>query len=120
MMNANKAIDAHRQWKERFYVAMQKRAQLNIAEIQADNCCEFGKWLHGEAKAKFSHLASYKTCVALHATFHQEAGKIAQDINAGNFQEANRKIVTLEAPYAQASGALGVGVVAMFKEAETL
>lgn len=119
-MNAEKAINAHRKWKERFYIAMQKHEQLNVAEILADDSCEFGKWLHGEAKGQFGHLASYKTCVELHAAFHQEAGKIAQDINAGNFQDANRKIITLNAPYAQASGALSVGVIAMFKEAETL
>jgi methyl-accepting chemotaxis protein len=119
-MNAEKAIEAHRKWKERFYIAMQKREHLNVAEILADNCCEFGQWLHGEAKEKFGHLASYRTCVELHAAFHQEAGKVAQDINTGNFLEANKKMVMLNAPYAQASGALSVGVVAMFQEVTTL
>jgi hypothetical protein len=56
----------------------------------------------------------------LHAAFHQEAGKVAQDINTGNFLEANKKMVMLNAPYAQASGALSVGVVAMFQEVTTL
>jgi hypothetical protein len=119
-MNAEKAIAAHRKWKERFYIAMQKRENLNIAEILADNCCEFGQWLHGEAKGKIGHLASFKTCVELHAAFHQEAGRIAQDINAGNFLEANKKIVASNSPYANASGALSVVVVAMFKEAASI
>jgi hypothetical protein len=98
---------------------MQKREQLNLAEVQADNCCEFGRWLHGDAKEQFGQLASFKTCVELHAAFHQEAGRVAQDINAGNFLEANKMIVSMDGPYAQASGALSVGVVAMFREATT-
>jgi hypothetical protein len=118
-MDAEQAIQAHSAWKERFFVAMAKRQQMNVKEILADNCCDFGKWLYGEAKDKFGHLASYGECVALHAAFHQEAGKVAQEINEGDFLHASHQFVNHGTPYAMASAALIKGTLALFKELQT-
>jgi hypothetical protein len=115
-MNSNEAIRAHSVWKERFRISMAKRSQLNVADITSDKCCDFGKWLHGDAKALYGSLANYAACVVLHEAFHQEAGKVAQRINDGNFVAAEQ-MLAFGTPYAKASEALGIGVVEMFKEA---
>jgi hypothetical protein len=117
-MNANEVIAQHRKWKERVLVAMAKHEQMNVAEISADNCCNFGKWLYGEAKDRFSTLASYGDCVAKHAAFHQEAGKVAQKVNDGELLAASQQLITQGTPYHHASEALAISVIAMFKDAE--
>ena len=114
-MTPDEAIQAHREWKSRFHSAMGKQERMNVAEISADNCCKFGKWLHGDAKARFGALPMYRACVDAHAAFHVEAGKIAQTINDGQIREASQ-MLGHSTPYAKASEALTVKVVAMFKE----
>jgi hypothetical protein len=118
-MNAGEAIQAHRAWKERFFVAMAKRQQMDVQGILADNCCDFGKWLYGEAKDKLGHLPSYEECVALHAAFHQEAGKVAQEINDGEFLNASHQFINHGTPYAKASEALIKATLALFNELPT-
>jgi methyl-accepting chemotaxis protein len=118
-MNSEEAIQAHRAWKERFFVAMAKRQPLNVQAILADDCCDFGKWLYGQAKDKYGHLSSYRECVALHAAFHQEAGKIAQEINDGEFLNASHQFLNHDTAYAKASAALIMGTIAVFKELQT-
>jgi hypothetical protein len=117
-MNAQEVIDQHRKWKERFMLAMAKSESMSVAEISVDNLCIFGKWLHGEAKDKFGSLASYADCVAKHAAFHVEAGKVAQKINDGDRLAASQQLVAHDTPYQQASEALSKSVIAMFREAE--
>ena len=42
-----KAIGAHGMWKTRLRMAVESgKVDYNIAEVQRDNCCEFGRWLH--------------------------------------------------------------------------
>lgn len=116
-MTADEAIKAHKEWKERFFVAMAKREQLDVERIALDNCCKFGKWLHGVANENFGHLASYRECVALHAEFHRAAANIAQEINAGQYLRASQDVVGHDSPYAQISAELTISVVTMFREA---
>jgi methyl-accepting chemotaxis protein len=117
-MNAEKAVQAHRAWKERFLAAMIKREQMNVEEIRSDCCCDFGKWLRGDAKNKYGHLASYTQCVALHANFHLEAGKIAQEINDGEFLLASHQFINPDTPYAKASQALIDATIALGNDAK--
>jgi methyl-accepting chemotaxis protein len=116
-MTPDTAIRAHREWKVRFLVAMAKQEQMNVAEISADHCCKFGNWLHASGKFRFGHLPSFKQCLEVHAAFHAEAGKIAEQVNQGKTAEANR-MLGYGTPYTACSEALTVAVVSMFKEAE--
>lgn len=116
-MDLNQAIEKHADWKLRFRNAIAKHETMDAAMIAKDNCCELGKWLHGEAKQKFSMLPSYTQCVAKHAAFHTEAGKIAQMINSGKYTDAE-KMLAAGTSYAQASNAVGVSILALKKEAK--
>ena len=51
---------------------------------------------------KYGSLAIFKTCLADHAAFHKEAGKVASEINAGNFAQAE-KMLDYGTPYHSAS-----------------
>ena len=116
-MTADEAIKAHREWKNRFLVAMAEQRQMNEAEISADCNCKFGQWLHGEAKQSFGHLTSYGQCVDTHAEFHREAGKVAGQVNTGDIRAAN-EMLGYSTPYSKISETLTISVIAMFKAGE--
>lgn len=114
-MNLDQAIKKHTEWKLKFRSAINKRETMDAVTIAKDNCCELGKWLHGEAKTKLGKLASYTQCVAKHAEFHTEASKVAHAINAKKFAEAEA-MLNSGAPYMKISSAVGVSILALKKE----
>lgn len=91
-MDLEAAIRKHAEWKMRFRAAMIQHQMMDPAIIAKDNYCELGKWLHGEAQTRFGDLRSHAACVSSHATFHAEAGKVAQTINAKNYVEAENML----------------------------
>jgi methyl-accepting chemotaxis protein len=117
-MDLDIAIQKHAQWKFKFNSHLQsvKSGQtveaLDVATIAKDNCCDFGKWLHGEAKARFAEKPAWSKCVTAHAEFHREAGKIAQALNAKKAEEAERMMAPHTA-FAEASRAVGVAIIEM-------
>jgi hypothetical protein len=115
-MDLNNAIEKHAEWKLKFRSAISKSETMDASSISKDSCCELGKWLHGEAKVKFGSLPSHSACVAKHAAFHIEAGKVAQTINARKFTEAEA-MLNAGTPYTAASSAVGVAVLKLKKEA---
>jgi len=115
-MDLDQAITKHAEWKIKFRSAISKQETMDASTIAKDNCCELGKWLHGEAKAKFGKLQSYAQCVSKHAEFHTQASKVAQAINAKQYTEAE-KMISNGTPYFQASSAVGVAIIALKKEA---
>ena len=116
-MDLNNAIEKHAEWKMKFRSAISKKETMDAATISKDNCCELGKWLHGEAKSKFGSLQSHAACLAKHASFHVEAGKVAQAINAQKFAEAEA-MMNAGTPYTAASSAVGVAILQLKKEAK--
>ncbi len=115
-MDLDNAIGKHAEWKLKFRSAISKQEAMDAGTIAKDNCCELGKWLHGEAKAKFSRLNSYAECIAKHAVFHVEAGKVASAINSKKYTEAEA-MLNSGTPYAAASNAVGVAIIHLKKEA---
>ncbi|MGD0938370.1 MAG: CZB domain-containing protein [Terracidiphilus sp.] len=114
-MDLNLAIQKHAEWKYRFRTAMATHELMDVASISKDNCCEMGKWLHGEAKTLHGRLKNYATCVSAHAAFHGEAGKIATLINARKKNEAERLLGT-GTPYHEASKRVGVAIIELKHE----
>lgn len=116
-MNLDSAIQAHGEWKVKFRSAMAAKQDLDAAVIAKDNVCPLGLWLHGEAKAKYAGLKSYAKCLADHAAFHREAGKVAATINAGKYSQAE-SMLEAGTPYSGASSQVGVAILALRKEAK--
>ncbi|MCG2586776.1 CZB domain-containing protein [Massilia sp. TS11] len=99
----------------KFRSAMAKHEQLDAISIGKDNCCELGKWLHGEGKVRCGSLPSFTTVVQKHAEFHREAGKVAQAINAKKYDEAER-MLGVTTPYGAVSNDLGGAIMRLRKE----
>lgn len=115
-MDLESAIGKHAEWKVKLRGAISNKEKLDAATISKDNCCELGKWLHGEAKANFGNLSSYGACVSKHAAFHVEAGRVAAAINAGRFSDAEAMLGS-GTPYNTVSSAVGVAIIGLKKEA---
>jgi methyl-accepting chemotaxis protein len=101
-MDFENAIAAHVEWKTKLRGAIAAQSELDAFSAAKDNICPLGKWLHGDARTKYAHLAEFSGCVQSHAAFHREAGRVAALVNARQYGEAT---AALEAgsPYAKAS-----------------
>lgn len=115
-MDLEDAVAKHSEWKTKFRMAISKKEAMDAATIAKDNCCDLGKYLHGEGKAAFGKLATHADCVARHAAFHTEAGKVAQAINAKKYLEAEA-MINAGTSYSAASSAVGVAIMKFKKEA---
>jgi len=115
-MDLDHAIQKHSEWKIKFRSAISKQETMDAANVSKDACCDFGKWLFGEAKAKFGTLDSYSECVSKHAAFHVEAGKVAAAINHKKYAEAEKMLGT-NTPYLSASTAVAGAILKLKKEA---
>ena len=103
-MDLDSAVGKHAEWKVKLRGAIQRCETLDAAAVAADNCCDLGRWLHGDARRAVGAAAgpALQDCIAKHAAFHREAGKVAQAINAGKMAEADA-MLDAGSPYSAAS-----------------
>ena len=116
-MDLNAILTKHAGWKLKFRIAISKKETMDAETISKDNYCEFGKWLHGEAKAQFNNFPGFSECARKHAAFHVEAGKVAKAVNDKKYEEAATMLDDPDSPYTQASAAFGVAIIHLRKEA---
>lgn len=108
-MDLNTAVQSHINWRVKFRKAITEHQTMDVSTIAKDNCCELGKWLHGDGKVLYGKLKSFQDCVTKHAAFHVEAGKVAKSINAKKFTEAEA-LLAPGTPYTSTSNAVCVAI----------
>ncbi len=114
-IDLDKALEKHSEWKVKLRTAISKREEMDAVTISRDDCCDFGKWLHLDAKSHLAHEPSYADCVSKHAAFHIEAGRVANTINAKKFSEAEGMLGN-GSPFVSASTAVGVAIMRLKKD----
>jgi methyl-accepting chemotaxis protein len=114
-VDLNSAIQKHAEWKFKFLNAIHANETLDVNAISKDNNCEFGKWLHGEAKTLYRNAAAYAKCMADHAAFHREAAKVAAAINAKRKEEAER-LISASSVFTAISKKVGVSIIELKNE----
>lgn len=114
-MDLKQAIDKHAEWKVKFRSAISKHESMDVSTISKDDCCDLGRWLHGDGMKRHGKLDSFKQCVTKHAAFHVEAGKVAQTINAKKYDDAE-KMLSSGTPYTSASTSVGAAILQLKKE----
>lgn len=109
LMDLDKALAAHSDWKVKLRVALAKHETLDADRLASDCHCEFGLWLKGEGRAAHGASPNFKMCAESHTEFHRCAGNVARAINAGRMDEAAQE---LEAgtPFSRSSQAVAVAV----------
>ena len=101
-INLTNAIKAHADWRSKLRQAAQKGTQMDVATIGRDDCCELGKWLHGPGQSKCGSKPSFVSLISAHQGFHKEAAKVAQTINQGS-SEAAEKMLGSDTGFSKAS-----------------
>lgn len=114
-MEFGEVLHAHVRWSLQFKDAIEHEGTLDIATISAADRCELGRWLHGEAQSKYGTLDAYTDCVAKHDHLHLVAGQLAQQINAGDYAQAET-LLHDGSPYAEASIELGMAISRLREE----
>ncbi|MDM7456647.1 MAG: methyl-accepting chemotaxis protein [Tepidimonas sp.] len=89
-LDFDSAIKAHQQWRIKLRNAILKGEKLDVATIRRDDCCAVGKWIYGAGGRQYGHLPLFSQLVEQHKHFHQETAKVAELVNAGKTEEANR------------------------------
>ena len=116
-MDLQEAIRAHSDWKTKLRGAITAKSTLDVDTIARDDCCLLGKWLHGESRPMYGPLNSHIACVKKHALFHKEAAKIASNINAKRYTDAE-KMLEIGGAYASASNEVVFAIGALKREAK--
>lgn len=115
-MDLDLAIATHTEWKTRLLAAITNNETLDTATIAKDNCCDLGKWLHGDSKSRFGTLASHASCIDKHAKFHIEASKVAAAINTRKYAHAQTMLEPGTA-YSDASSAVKLAILDLKSQA---
>ena len=86
----SKAMDAHQQWKDNLYKAIESGSiNKSIEDIKADNKCAFGQWLYGnEISEDVKNTAIFQEVKKYHAEFHVHTAKIAEMAIGSQKEEA--------------------------------
>jgi len=101
----DRAVAAHGQWKKRLLSAVTLGvSEFSVAQVQADNRCDFGKWFYG-LPATLRETEQGKAIQSLHASFHIEAARILDLALKGRAEEA-KKALEPGSPYTHLSGQL--------------
>jgi aerotaxis receptor len=87
----DKVIAAHQQWRVTLRnAALREGKKLDASTIRRDDCCALGKWIYGPGGQRWGHEPTFTELVIHHKSFHQEAGKVADLINAGQTAQAEQ------------------------------
>jgi len=105
----NKALLAHGAWKQRLATAIANgKSDYQVAQVQVDNHCEFGKWLYSLPSA-MQASPQFHNIKQLHADFHKEAARILDMALKGKKSEAEKELAS-GGKYGMRSGQLALAL----------
>lgn len=82
-MDFDEALKAHSAWKMKLSIYLKNPDKsLKASDIQVDNKCALGQWIHGEG-AKYASLPEFITLKAEHAKFHKAAADVVLKADSG-------------------------------------
>lgn len=116
-MDFDDAIKAHSAWKMKLSTYLKKpNGSLKAAEIQPDNKCNLGQWIHGEGK-KWAALPEYTTLKNEHARFHKAAAQVVTKGDSGQSTSEDTAIGA-KSEFASASSAVVAAIMAIRRKAQ--
>lgn len=84
-MDFSEMKKAHNLWKVKLrqMVLGMANQDLNPNAVGVDNACALGKWIYGDG-ARHANLPEFIALRAAHASFHNTAGAVIREYQAGN------------------------------------
>lgn len=115
-MNFDEAIRAHSDWKMKLSGYLRKPdGTLKAADIEPDNRCPLGQWIHGEG-AVHSKVSEYGVLKTEHAKFHKAAAEVVRKADAGKDTSEDTMLGSTSA-FGTASQAVVSAILAMKRKA---
>lgn len=116
-MDFDEAIKAHAMWKMKLSTYLKNPdGSLKASDIQVDNKCQLGQWIHGEG-AKWSSLPEYAILKTEHAKFHVAAAEVVRKADSG--QDAREETALGSASdFSSASSAVVGAIMSMRQKAK--
>jgi aerotaxis receptor len=108
-IDLDSAVKAHADWKLKLRNAATEQDKLDAATVSRDDCCVLGKWLHGAGRPSYGHMPQFTSLIGKHAEFHQQAGRVAQTINDGRYDQA-LSMISNGTAFASASNGVVVAI----------
>ena len=101
----DRAIAAHAKWKYRLFQAINTgKSEWTVAEIRADDRCDFGDWLNHLPVAKRTD-ERYSRVRSLHTEFHKVASEVLALALSGKKEEA-QVAMSMGSPFTEVSAQL--------------
>jgi len=113
-MNLEEALAKDAELKPKLLAAIAGKFELDPKGVGKVDACALGNWLHGEGERKFPFVKSFGPCIEAHDAFHAEVEKVAQQINLGEYEQAQAMLAN-GTPCTKAFVAL-VGAVRQLKK----
>jgi hypothetical protein len=109
------AIASHVRWKITLLLATRMREPLSeraSQSIRHPEACSIRKWLTSRQTLHLRGTPEYRAALTLHTEFHAQMQRIADLIDAGDYQQADRLLNSPES-FQNASNALANALMAL-------
>jgi hypothetical protein len=107
----DRAVTAHNLWKSRLRAAIEGGKVPDETEVQADNLCDLGKWIHSRDSAQYQATPEFINLKSKHAQFHAAASEVVRIIKRRDTAKALAELNT--GTYAKASTAVVLSIKAL-------
>lgn len=119
--NSGNLLKSHSIWRTQLAIALAHHDTLDAKTIYQKDTCSVGHWLHDlKTHEQLSYLQSYLDCLEKHEIFHQEAGKIADLVNAQEYEAALEELTESHSDFNQASDEIALAVSNLLYELDHL
>ena len=111
-MDLGTAYKTHVQWRIQLKEAIRTGGKLDVPTIKRDDCCDLGKWLHGQGKGLYGTKPEFVKLVEMHYVFHRETAIVANAINELD-REAATEMMDMSRAFGRASLEVGMAINAL-------
>lgn len=91
-MGFHEQTQQHIRIRERLSATISEQKGLAPSPLKSDRLCPTGCWLHGDGGRRWAGNHAFLGPLEAHRAFHVQAGAVAEQINRGQFAEAQRAL----------------------------
>jgi len=100
-MDFHEQAQEHAKIRDTLIAATTEQARLDPSTFKSDRLCPTGCWLHGDGARRWAGNHVFLGLAEAHRAFHAQAGAVAEEIDRGQFAQAQRAVRN-GTPFAQA------------------
>jgi hypothetical protein len=91
-MDFQEHTQLHLHMREALIAALHESRPVDPDTLGADRLCPTGCWIHGEGAKRWAGNHAFLGLLETHRIFHQQAGLVANQINGGQWAQAQKSL----------------------------